>query len=83
MNKLLAIGIVLVMVLSGCKKYYDCTCTDVTQTITSPSGAIVTTYSITTTTYTIPIDVTKKKSVSQCSAQGGNNGTSDISCDVH
>jgi hypothetical protein len=82
MSKLILTLTILVIISSSCKKYYYCACVNNTQTLTSPPNAVTPTYSTTVTTYTIPIDVTQDKSVSQCSALGGNNGTSDIICSV-
>ena len=82
MSRNIIVIAVLVIILTSCQKYYNCNCTRVVEVVTSVPNAPITTYSTTTTSYTVPVYSTKTKSVSQCGALAGTNGLTTITCTV-
>ena len=74
--------IVLVIMFSSCKKYYNCNCVRVVETPITINAAVPT-YSTTTTTYTVPIAATTSTKNSQCGALGGTSGLTTITCGIN
>ncbi len=83
MNKLVSVLIILVITLTSCKKYYNCSCTRAVQTLTSSGAVANPTYTTTTTTYTMPVNATNTVNANKaCLALAGDNGLITITCSI-
>ena len=82
MKKVILLLLVFITTIA-CKKYYNCNCTRVIETVTSQPNAPTTTYSASTTSFTVPVYSTNKNKTSTCAGQAGTNGLTTITCTVN